>query len=162
LEEAAGQGKGLRVLSGNYRVAVANKGVSLAIPSNSWIEFEPGASIKALPHNADTYAILGLRDVKNVTLVRPAIDGNKDDNAVSGGENGICIGINGSTNIRIVDACTIGAWGDGIFIGASYVGGKQYSENVEIIRSYAAGCRRQGMSIISAVNLIVSDHAGMA
>ena len=69
----------------------------LDLRTNSHVRFASGASI-VVPHNTDTYEILRLADVSNVTLESPYLDGSKELNSAKSGEWGMGISINGATN----------------------------------------------------------------
>ena len=62
------------LITGKSRIDVAG----LDLRTNSHVRFASGASIKLLPHNTDTYEILRLADVSNVTLESPYLDGSKE------------------------------------------------------------------------------------
>jgi len=128
---------------------------ALQTPSNITIEFINEGEIELLAHNTDTYAIINLTDVGNVTLINPKVNGRKDLNSAVSGEQGHGINIRGATGkILVVDAQTYNCWGDGMYIGAAT---QTWCEDVHIVRHKADGCRRQGMSIISAKRLIVDQ-----
>jgi parallel beta-helix repeat protein len=119
----------------------------LTLRTNSHIRFASGASIKLLSHNAQTYEIMRLWDVNNVTLESPNLDGSKELNSAGSGEWGMGISIMGATNCTITSPNTINCWGDGIYINNSDRGA--ISKNITVNSHHASGCRRQGVSIIS-------------
>jgi Right handed beta helix region len=141
------------VITGRSRIDA--KG--LYIRSGSHIRFAPGASIKILAHDADTYQVLRIWDVQRVVLENATVDGSKELNAAPSGEQGIGISIVGSSDITLISPTTVNCWGDGIYIAGSYVGRLPYACNIKVIDHHASGCRRQGVSIISARN-VVFDH----
>ncbi|TDY22985.1 hypothetical protein B0G81_3307 [Paraburkholderia sp. BL6665CI2N2] len=133
------------LITGKSRIDVAG----LDLRTNSHVRFASGASIKLLAHNTDTYEILRLADVDNVTLESPYLDGSKELNSAKSGEWGMGISINGATNCTITSPTTINCWGDGIYINNSDKKSNGYSTNITVNSHHATGCRRQGVSIIS-------------
>jgi hypothetical protein len=133
------------LITGKSRIDSAG----LDLRTNSHVRFASGASIKLLPHNTDTYEILRLADVSNVTLESPYLDGSKELNSAKSGEWGMGISINGATNCTITSPTTINCWGDGIYINNSDRQSSSYSKNITVNSHHATGCRRQGVSIIS-------------
>jgi len=121
----------------------------LTLRSNTHIRFAPGASIKMLPHNTDTYQMMRVWDVSNVNIEAPYLDGSKELNSVGWGEFGMGISITGATGVTITSPTTINCWGDGIYIGNSASGSGKTSSNVSVSSHHATGCRRQGASITS-------------
>jgi hypothetical protein len=152
IDNAAGVGKTL-VITGRSRVDVSG----LTCRTGSRIRFAMGASIKFLPHGEDTYQVLRIWDVQRVTLENANVDGSKELNSARGGENGIGISIVGSSDITLINPTTVNCWGDGIYLAGSYVHKLPYAENIKVVNHHASGCRRQGVSIISAKN-VVFDH----
>ena len=121
----------------------------LTLRSNTHVRFAQGASIKLLAHNTDSYQMMRLWDVSNVTLESPYLDGSKSLNAATSGEWGMGISIAGSSNVTITSPTTINCWGDGIYIANSYNDDTVTSTSVTIGNHLADGCRRQGATIIS-------------
>jgi hypothetical protein len=133
------------LITGKSRIDAAG----LDLRTNSHVRFASGASIKLLSHNTDTYEIMRLADVDNVTLESPYLDGSKELNSATSGEWGMGISINGATNCTITSPTTINCWGDGIYINNSDRNSGVYSKNITVNSHHATGCRRQGVSIIS-------------
>jgi hypothetical protein len=121
----------------------------LTLRSNTHIRFAPGASIKLLPHNTDSYQMMRVWDVSDVNIESPYLDGNKQGNAATSGEWGMGISIAGSTNVTITSPTTINCWGDGIYLANSYTTTGLPSKNITVNNHTADGCRRQGVSITS-------------
>ena len=129
----------------------------LTLRSNSQIRFAPGASIKLLAHNTDSYQMMRVWDVSNVSIESPYLDGSKELNAASSGEWGMGISIAGGSNVSITSPTTINCWGDGIYIADSYTVPGVTSNNVTISNHLADGCRRQGATITSG-DTITFNH----
>jgi hypothetical protein len=126
--------------------------------SHSRLRFTDNASLKLLPHDADNYGILRIWDVQHVFLDHPRVDGAKSLNAAKGGEWGMGISIAGASDVTILSPRTVDCWGDGIYISNSFKpNGQAWSSDIKVTKHYASGCRRQGVSIISAKNVLF-DH----
>lgn len=137
------------LITGQSRINAAG----LDLRTNSHVRFASGASIKLLPYNTDTYEILRLADVSNVTLESPYLDGSKELNSKKTGEWGMGISITGASNCTITSPTTINCWGDGIYINNSDTKSNSYSNNITVNSHHATGCRRQGVSIISGTGI---------
>jgi hypothetical protein len=141
------------VITGPRRIDVAG----LKLRTGSHVRFTPDASIKLLRHNATNYGVFHIWDVQRVVLENAVIDGSKELNAATGGEWGMGVSILGSSDVTLISPTTTNCWGDGIYIAGSYAGGLAYSTRVKVFDHRASGCRRQGVSIISGVDVLF-DH----
>jgi hypothetical protein len=141
------------VITGRSRIDAQG----LTLRTGSHIRFAPGASLKLLAHKADDYQVLRIWDVERVVVENACVDGSKELNAAIGGEEGIGISIVGSSQVTLISPTTINCWGDGIYIAGSYGHGLPYANNISVLDHHASGCRRQGVSIISARD-VVFDH----
>lgn len=125
---------------------------SIRLKSNITVRFEDGTVLKALPNASEGYQLLAINDVKNVSLKgKVVIQGERNEHKGTTGEWGIGISIRGSEDIRIENSIIRDNWGDGIYIGSSEK--MNYSKNIEIINTELSNNRRQGISVISAINL---------
>ena len=122
----------------------------LKIGSNKTISFLPGSELRLKPTFKGRYNILSLRNVKNVTLKNPVINGVKAAHLGNEGEWGMGIGIYGSSNITLINPKVYNCWGDGIYIGTENM---LPSKNILIQNAFLKGNRRDGISIISVIGL---------
>ena len=90
------------LITGKSRIDVTG----LTLRSDTHIRFAKGASIKLLPHNSDSYQILRVWDVNNVSIEAPYLDGSKELNSATSGEWGMGISIAGSSNVTITSPTT--------------------------------------------------------
>ncbi|MGG3449097.1 right-handed parallel beta-helix repeat-containing protein [Domibacillus aminovorans] len=128
--------------------------ISLKLKDNITLKFEKGAILKALPNNAESYEIVKIHDVENVSLLGDiTIIGERKEHIGKTGEWGFGISIRGAENITIENPFIKDCWGDGIYIGATTK--KKYSKRVTIINPLIENNRRQGISVISAVDLTI-------
>jgi len=125
---------------------------SIRLKSNITLKFEDGTVLKALPNNSGGYEIISIKDVQNVSLIgKVLIIGERKEHTGTTGEWGFGISIRGSENIYIKNPTIIDTWGDGIYIGSTE--SKNYSKDITIINPVGENNRRQGISVISAINL---------
>lgn len=124
------------------------------LKSNSNIYFQPNASLVLAPSNKSRYVMLTLNDLNNVNIYNPTLIGERNNHLGTGGEWGTGIRINGSSDISIYDVNIKDTWGDGLYVG-NYRAVE--SDNVLIDGGIIDNVRRNGISIISAKNLIVSN-----
>ncbi|WP_223634638.1 S-layer homology domain-containing protein [Planococcus sp. 4-30] len=129
---------------------------SIVLKDNITLEFEKGAVLKALPNSEEHYQILRIHDVNNVNIVGAAeIVGERQEHQGKAGEWGFGISIKGSNNIVIENVKVSNCWGDGIYIGST--ANQRFNENIKITNPVLNNNRRQGISVISAINLYISN-----
>jgi len=125
----------------------------LTFPSNTTVIFDPGVTVQARPGFGTNDKLLNLYGVSNVH-----IQGNNTvflmrKPEYTSGESRHCLDIEGSSGVTVSGISCNGSGGDGLYIGAGPVG---YSSNISVSDSTFSDNRRQGMSIISAVNVTIS------
>lgn len=148
-------GRKLVINRGLYGVSFGGvNGLSLDVPSDITIEFEPDAKLEAMPHNATIYQIMRVWDKRNVTIIDANLDGRKDLNSATTGEFGMGIDVRGGENINIIRPITNNCWGDGIYWGLF---GTTSTKDGYVLRHKAKGCRRQGFSLVSANGLVIDS-----
>ena len=131
--------------------------VSLLVDDNSLIELN-GATIKAKAVSSDYYEIFLINQKKNVVIRNGAVVGDKDIHTGTTGEWGMDIYIGGSQNILIDNVELSKAWGDGIYIGDTPDYDGVYCKNVKVENCSIHDCRRQGISIVWAEDVQVSNN----
>jgi hypothetical protein len=150
---------------------------TIFLSSNKEINFEPGVVVQAKSGTflSNTKPLFRALSVDNVKLVgqgegadQATLSMNKDeytDTNNYGNQYGHIIDINGTSNYVVSGLKLTGAGGDGINInGADYnnpalADKRTYSENGLIEDVTSDNNRRQGMSVISAKNLVVKDSS---
>lgn len=123
--------------------------------SDSLIIFHPKAVFKAITNNQPAYAIFNFQSVSNITVVEPNVVGDNDTHTGLTGEFGMGLYVRDSHNIHIHHPNITKCWGDGIYIGQ--VGSVGACTNITIDAPVIDGCRRQGISIISADGLTINN-----
>ena len=145
----------------NFPVLVNSNGLTLK--NNSTLIFSQNSKILVQSNDLETYDILKIHNVKNVTLYYPRIEGDRKSHKSSSGQWGMGIGIRSSSNIKIINPIISNCWGDGIYIGQ--LKGVP-SENIIVENGFLDFNRRNGISItsgkkISIINTIISNTYGI-
>lgn len=139
----------------NFPILINEKG--LTVGSNSILYFPEKSKILLKSNTLPQYEVIRIHDVENVKVYFPNIQGDRYDHIDKSGEWGMGISIRGTKNILIYGAKVEKCWGDGIYLGISPVTNSAINNNVTIKKSFVNDNRRNGMSIISAQNLIVDN-----
>ena len=125
---------------------------SIRLKSNITLKFEKNSILKSLPNNAEGYEIIRIYNVKNIKLLGGVkIVGERNEHLGIKGEWGIGISIKGSKRIYIENSIITNCWGDGIYVGKSNT--KLYSKDITLKNIKFENNRRQGISIVSVINL---------
>jgi hypothetical protein len=131
----------------------------LTIGSNKTITFLPGSEIRLKPSTQNSYNILNMRSVSNITLYGPVIRGDRFTRTVPTTEFGLGIGIRGCSNINIYNAQVHTCMGDGIYVsgaGSSSSSGN-LSRNINLVNSICKSNGRDGISVISVDGLNIDS-----
>lgn len=132
-----------------------NPVLSVKLKSNVNLYIADDATLKAQATTNDTYAVVKIGNVSNVKVIGGNIVGERDIHLGTGGEWGHGISITGSKDIYVADVNVSDCWGDGIYIGSNSV--KNYSTNIYIERFNIDRARRNGISVISGINVTIKD-----
>lgn len=131
----------------------------LIIPTNSFLVFDSNVIIQSKDDlnqsHANFEALFRIENVNNVNIQANNALFRMNKSVYKGEHNHIFM-INGASNITINKARANDSGGDGFYIGA-YKTPKKYCENIKITNSVANNNRRQGISVISAKNLLIED-----
>jgi hypothetical protein len=125
----------------------------LKIPSNTSLVLEKGVIIQAVPGFRTNECLLNLDNVTNVSITGYGATLAMPKAEYTEGEYRHALAIHGSANVTIRGLACTNSGGDGIYISGG--DSKPYSENIIIEDVSCNNNRRQGMSIISAQNLLV-------
>jgi len=147
------------VIFPNFPVMINDKGIK--VKSNSKIEFQENSLVLLKPTNKGSYNIFELTYVENVELLNLKIKGDKDLHLGKLGADGNGISIRGSRNIVITNPVVEKCWGDGILIGGltkhNRDGRYVPCDNIKISGGVLNHNRRNGLSIMSAKNMLVEN-----
>lgn len=156
LDDAADGGGTVHVPDGTYRIVIDDNGNAsgLRIGSGVTLHMGSGARLQADPSASPNYFVLSVRDASDVTIVGGELVGERSEHLGTGGEWGMGLQISSSARVSVYGVTAREMWGDGF-----YIGGSATNPSTDI---YLCGCvsdhnRRQGMSITSAVGVIVED-----
>ncbi|CAG5006512.1 hypothetical protein DYBT9275_03834 [Dyadobacter sp. CECT 9275] len=128
---------------------------SIIMRSNKNILFEEGTLVEGMGTLANSEKMILMYQVKNITIkgINVTIKDNKAN--YTSGEHRHIFSLEGVTNVMIEGIAANDSGGDGYYIG---IGAEQrYSENVRLTNISADNNRRQGMSIISGKNIVVTN-----
>jgi len=124
---------------------------SVRLKSNMTLILSQKATLKGLPDNKESSAVLNLSNVSNVNVVGTGtIEGNRYQRSDREHTHGHGILIWNSKNVVIEGITTINAQGDGI-----YIGGTGYGKYITLCNVIANNNRRQGISIVDGKNISI-------
>ncbi|HEY0897570.1 MAG TPA: right-handed parallel beta-helix repeat-containing protein [Sphingobacteriaceae bacterium] len=131
----------------------------LRVNSNKALVFPKGSELRLAATDKGKYAVLDIRNARNVELFGPVIVGDRDKHLGEGGEWGMGINIVSSENVSVYNAKVTNCWGDGIYIAGSSERGP--SRNIKIVNAYCRQNRRNGISVINVDGLeLISPYSG--
>jgi hypothetical protein len=135
------------VPDGIYMVDAAGKD-RLKLKSDMTLKLADGATLKAMPTDAEKYALLTISDAANVWVTGGTLEGERDRHEGKSGEWGFGIRIGkDAAHITISGLTSRKMWGDGFYV--------QDAEDVRFCAVTADANRRQGLSIIQADGVLV-------
>lgn len=147
---------------GTYMIDAVNGGIKPK--SNQTIILSNNAVLKAITNGEKEYSIISIYDVNNIHISGGKIIGdNATHDATNGGDSGYGIYIRGSVNITVENMEVSDCWGDCImikYIAAKHDDGEYYgiqSEYINICNCILHGSRRQGISVVSGINVVIRD-----
>lgn len=150
------------VLMPDFPVLINEKGLN--IRSNQTLNFPKNACLIMKPNKEERYGLLNLKNVSNVVINNPDLEGDRERRTGTKGEWGMGINILSSKNITINKPYIRKFWGDGIYIGeilhkerSDYKLTKYFCENIKIIGGIIDNNRRNGISVISVKGLLIEN-----
>ncbi|MDR3591504.1 MAG: glycosyl hydrolase family 28-related protein [Negativicutes bacterium] len=123
---------------------------SINLKSNVTLQMSPTTTLKAISNSSTSYALLNLYNVSNVIITGGVLLGDRTSHIGTTGEWGMGIQIMGSTGVSVTGTTAKNCWGDGFYIGSV---GSKVSQNITLTDIVSDNNRRQGLSIVSGVNL---------
>lgn len=149
-----GLDENLKVTMPDFPILVNKSGLKLR--SNQIISFKSKSKLIMVPNEETNYAVLHVVNIENVEIFNPNIEGDRFTHLGKKGEWGMGISILSSKNILISNANIKECWGDGIYLGEDRKS-KLPNENIKIVGGVIDNNRRNGISVITAKNLEISD-----
>jgi len=148
-----GTGKSVVIPAGTYMInPTVNSGAGIRLGSNMTLILQTGAVLQAMYTSTLNYQVVTASGVSNVNIYGGSIRGNNGNNSIptpTTAENGNCIQISGSQNVVVENVATSNCFCDGIYIS-------NQSDNITVVDSSGNSCRRNGMSIVYATNILVT------
>jgi hypothetical protein len=149
IDAVAGTGGTVLVPGGTYMVDAAGKD-RIRLGSNMRLRLARDAVIKAIPTSAKKYAVLSISGAANVTVVGGTLEGERDRHQGKIGEGGMGIRVDrGADTVTISGVTARKMWGDGFYV--------EDAKDVRFCGVIADGNRRQGLSIVDADGVTVTD-----
>ncbi|MDO4699198.1 MAG: right-handed parallel beta-helix repeat-containing protein [Moraxella sp.] len=154
INAVAAKGGGIvEIPAGNYLVDAIK---SVHLKSNVIVRMADDAVLKAIPNDADSYAVFTLREVDNAHLLGGTLVGERDAHLGNKGEWGMGVLIRSSSNVVVENVTARDFWGDGFYVGINS-GADPQSQNIVFYNIVADNNRRQGLSITDAKGVKVLD-----
>ena len=147
IDKIAGTGGTVFVPDGVYMVDSTN---GIRLGSDMTLRLSNGAVIKAIPNINPGYNVLVIDRVSNVMIVGGVLAGERNEHKGLEGEWGMGVYVRDATNLVIEGVTARDAWGDGFYVTGQ-------SRNVKFCSVTADNNRRQGLSIISAEDVVIKD-----
>ena len=150
IDEVGGTGGTVLVPGGAYMVDGVKKKRRLALKSDMTLKLAKDAILKAIPNDSRKYSVLSISDVSNVTVVGGTLEGDRAEHKGKAGEAGMGIRIdNGAKRVTISGVTSRKMWGDGFYV--------EGAKDIKLCSVIADNNRRQGLSIVEADGVLVTD-----
>lgn len=150
IDDVGGTGGTVLVPGGTYMVDAVDKQRRLALRTDMTLELAKDAILKAIPNDSRKYSVLSISDVSNVAVVGGTIEGDRTEHQGKAGEAGMGIRIDrGAKDITITGVTSRKMWGDGFYV--------EDAKNTKFCSVTADNNRRQGLSIVEADGVLVTD-----
>jgi Pectate lyase superfamily protein len=150
IDEVGGTGGTVLVPGGTYMVDAVDKKRRLALRGDMTLKLAKDAILKAIPNDSRKYSVLSISDVSNVAVVGGTIEGDRAEHQGKAGEAGMGIRIaRGAEDITISGVTSRKMWGDGFYV--------EDAKNTKFCAVIADNNRRQGLSIVEADGVLVTD-----
>jgi hypothetical protein len=108
------------------------------------------AILKAIPNDSRKYSVLSISGVSNVTLVGGTLEGDRTEHQGKAGEAGMGLRIErGAKDVTVAGVTSRKMWGDGFYV--------EDAKNTKFCAVTAENNRRQGLSIVAADGVLVTD-----
>jgi len=142
---------------GKYMVSLSTSGTGLNLASNIKLELSSGAELRAIKTSLTNYRFINMSNVSNVEITGGRIIGDWAARKPATSEYGRGICLYNSTNVRIHDVEISDFIGDGIYVSGNSSGSGGASVKVVIEDFVIHDCCRNGISIISAKDLVIQN-----
>ena len=142
----------------NFPILINSNGLN--VRSNQVLNFSENSKLVMKPNAKERYGLLNIKHVKNVLINNPNIIGDKENHLGEKGEWGVGINVWASSDITINNPKISKTWGDGIYIGEPPIQERKKNKsyvnyNININGGIIDDCLRNGISIISGINITI-------
>lgn len=155
IEFASSKGGGTVYVPSHSSSYMIDSLTSILAKNNVRLLLEKGAVLEAIANDATHYSVIKVENVVNFSISGGKIVGDRNSHLGVEGEWGHGVNITGSTDVSVDNIEIEDCWGDGIYIGRTYT--QAYCKNVDIRRIKLDNNRRQGISIVSAIDLTIDS-----
>jgi polygalacturonase len=150
IDEVGGTGGTVLVPAGTYMVDAVHKKRRLSLRGDMTLKLAGDAVLRAIPNDSRKYAVLSISGASNVTVLGGTLEGDRTEHRGKDGEAGMGVRIDrGAKNITISGITSREMWGDGFYV--------EDARNVKFCGVTADHNRRQGLSIVEANGVLVTD-----
>jgi polygalacturonase len=150
IDQVGGTGGTVLVPGGTYMIEGVDKKQRLSLKSDMTLRLDKNAVLKVIPNDSRKYSILSISDASNVTVVGGALEGDRTEHQGKAGEGGMGIRINrGAKDVTVSGVTSRKMWGDGFYV--------EGANNMKFCAVTADNNRRQGLSIVEADGVLVTD-----
>lgn len=131
--------------------------ISINLRTDSVLSLCQNAILKAKTTSNGYYQIINVENCSNVHITGGSLLGEKDTHTGTSGEHGFGIRIYRGSNISITGVRISNFWGDGVYVGARNAQTGDRSEHIIIDNVTIHDCRRQGISVVAASDIIIKN-----
>ena len=149
IDAVGGTGGTVYVPDGVYMVTGVGS-EQLELRSKMTFKLADRAILKLIPNDAKKYSVLRIREASDVTVVGGTLQGDRAQHKTKKGEWGMGIFIGrDAEHVTIVGVTARDMWGDGLYVSGA--------TDIALCSVVATHNRRQGLSIIAATRLLVTN-----
>ena len=140
-----------------------NEKSGIILPSNITLDLN-GSTINQIENGSQYYAMITIYEQQNVKVINGILNGDKNEHDYSQKgthEFGYGVSIQSGLDVQIYNLQINNMIGDGVFISDlpnKNVNEKIISKNIKIMNCYINECRRQGISVISGIDIKIENN----
>lgn len=135
------------------------RGGSIRLPSDTTLRLSARAVLRAKGGSLTHSSVVHLEHVRNAHVRGGAIEGERGRHEGTGGEWGMGVLLYSAHGCSVRGTRITGCWGDGIYVGSEGPVAGTESTDVVIDGVVCDGNRRQGLSVVSAKRVRITNSA---
>src|SRR5262245_45905123 len=143
IDDVVGTGGTVLVPGGIYMVDAVEKKRRLTLRSDMTLKLAKDAILKAITNDSRKYSVLSISEASNVAVVGGTLEGDRTEHQGKAGEAGM------AKDVTIAGVTSRKMWGDGFYV--------EDAKNTKFCAVTADNNRRQGLSIVEADGVLVTD-----